>query len=83
MLAEGAMYVVLEGDPKKKGPFTIRQKIPPFVNILQHYHSAAEHLVVLAGHFCTKPGKVFDKKDGYCLDAGGYMVNSPGLAHMR
>jgi hypothetical protein len=47
-----------------------------------HFHSAAEHLVVLSGRFCTKPGKTLDKENGYCLSAGGYMVNSPKLAHM-
>ncbi|MCR9192735.1 MAG: cupin domain-containing protein [Gammaproteobacteria bacterium] len=82
-LPEGISFVILEGKTlKAKGPFTIRQTLPPYTNILPHYHTSAEHLTVLSGVFCTKPGKVFDKKDGYCLPAGSYQVNPPMLAHM-
>lgn len=82
-LRKGSLFVLLEGKSlESKQPFTIRQKLPPNTIILPHYHTTAEHLTVLSGVFCTKPGKVFDKKDGYCLSAGGYMVNPPNLPHM-
>jgi hypothetical protein len=82
-LPEGALFVMLEGKSlDASSPFTIRQKLPPYTKIRPHYHSSAEHLLVLSGVFYTKPGETFDKNNGYRMTAGGYMVNPPRLSHI-
>ena len=52
-LPKGAMAAVLEGDPAKAGPFTMRFRFPSGYQIAPHFHSQIEHVTVLAGtlHF--------------------------------
>src|SRR3954469_25053240 len=48
-LPPGAQAAVLEGDPSKAGPFTMRVKMPDAYRIAPHYHPADEHVTVLQG----------------------------------
>jgi len=45
----GAQMVVLQGDPSKAGPYTIRLKFPAGYQIPLHFHDADENLTVLSG----------------------------------
>jgi quercetin dioxygenase-like cupin family protein len=40
---------VLEGDPRKPGPFTMRVSFPDGYRIAPHFHPTAERVTVLQG----------------------------------
>src|SRR6187401_1373243 len=48
-LPAGAKIVVLDGDPGKPGPFTIRLQAPAGYKIPAHTHPTAEHITVISG----------------------------------
>src|SRR3970040_799209 len=48
-LPKGAKIAVLEGDPSKPGPFTMRAKMPANYKIAPHTHPAVEHVTVISG----------------------------------
>src|SRR5687768_89599 len=52
-LPPGAKFVMLEGDPQKEGPFTMRVRLPDGFRIPPHTHPKVEHVTVLSGtlHF--------------------------------
>lgn len=61
-LPAGAEWVVLEGDPSKPGPFTLRLKLPEGYRIPPHWHPKVERITVLAGTFHLGEGERFDPK---------------------
>src|SRR5690242_11768458 len=50
-LPPGAKIAVLEGDPTKEGPFTMRAKMPDGYSVPPHIHPATEHITVISGTF--------------------------------
>ncbi len=50
-LPAGARFALLEGDPKKEGPFVMRLRFPDGYNIPPHTHPATERVTVLSGTF--------------------------------
>ncbi|MFY9583115.1 MAG: cupin domain-containing protein, partial [Candidatus Acidiferrales bacterium] len=48
-LPYGAKSAVLEGDPAKEGPFTIRLSLPAGFKIPPHWHPNIEHTTVISG----------------------------------
>ncbi len=72
---------MLEGDPAKPGPFTIRLKFPPHYNVQPHWHPAPEHVTVLSGALSLALGDAFDTtKEKKVLPVGGFRV-MPATAH--
>jgi len=58
-LPPGAQVVMLEGNPTKAEPLTMRLRFPAGYRIAPHTHPAIEHVTVLSGTFqtrSTKPG---------------------------
>lgn len=80
-LASGAEMVVLEGDPSKRGPFTMRLKLPSGFEIAPHHHPAIEHVTVLSGTFHMAEGERFDREKGKELPAGSFAVMPIGMRH--
>jgi len=77
-LPKGAQIAVLHGDPFKKGPFTLRFKMPDGYRIPPHWHTQDEQLTILSGTFMLGMG---DKEgDAHALEAGAYHF-LPGKAH--
>src|SRR6266536_5843633 len=60
-LPPGAKMAVLEGDPTKEGPFTMRVLLPDGFSISPHIHPAVEHITVISGTFNFGMGEKFDK----------------------
>src|SRR5437762_786659 len=60
-LPRGAKMAVLEGDPTKEGPFTMRVLLPDGYSIPPHIHPAVEHITVISGTFNFGMGDKFDK----------------------
>jgi len=78
-LPRGAQIAVLHGDPSKKGPFSLRFKLPNGYKIPGHWHSQDEHLTVLSGTFILHMGDNLDVP-AHELQAGAYHF-LPGKMH--
>jgi len=76
---KGASLAVLHGDPSKKGPFTIRLKLPAGYKIPPHWHSNDEQLTIVSGAFVLHMGDTMDAPAS-TLTAGGYHF-LPGKMH--
>src|SRR5262245_60673423 len=78
-IPKGAALAVLHGDPSKKGPFTIRLKMPAGYKIPPHWHSNDEQLTVVSGALILHMGDTMDAP-ATALAAGGFHF-LPGKAH--
>src|SRR4051794_697794 len=54
----GAFVAVLDGDPSKAAPFTIRLKMPAGYKVAPHWHPTDERVPVLQGTFRAGMGDV-------------------------
>ncbi|MCS5711701.1 cupin domain-containing protein [Candidatus Berkiella aquae] len=73
-LPSGTKVAILEGDPSKAGPFTLRLKVPANYKIQPHWHPAIEHVTVLDGIFHMGMGDKFDESLGKILPVGSFAV---------
>ena len=80
-LPPGAKMAVLEGDPTKKRPFTVRMQVPAAYNIPPHTHPTAERITVISGSVYLGMGDKFDKTAGKELAVGGFAVMPAGMKH--
>jgi quercetin dioxygenase-like cupin family protein len=80
-LPPGAQVAILEGNPAKPGPFTMRIKIPAGYKIPPHTHPAVEHVTVLSGTLNFGTGEVFDPAKTTALAPGGFAVMQTGVKH--
>jgi len=71
-LPAGAQVAVLNGNPGKPGPFTIRLKMPDGYKVAPHWHPAAENVTVISGEFHLGIGDAWDESTGTALSAGSY-----------
>jgi anti-sigma factor ChrR (cupin superfamily) len=77
----GAKAAILEGDPTKEGPFTLRLRVPDGYRVPPHWHSKAEHITVLSGTFYLGTGERFDRERGRALRAGSFAVMPAQMRH--
>ena len=80
-LPSGAEVSVLEGDPSKPGPFTIRAKMPDGYRIQAHWHPGVEHVTVMSGTFHLGMGPKFDENAGQAYAAGSFLWMGPHMKH--
>jgi uncharacterized protein DUF4437 len=73
--------VVLDGDPTKPGPFTMRLNIPDGTKFPAHYHDDTERLTVISGTFMAGIGNKFDASKLMALPAGSFAVLPAHLWH--
>jgi hypothetical protein len=73
VLPAGAQAVVLDGDPTKAAPFTIRLKVPDGYTVPPHWHSVEENVTVISGSFGLGLGDKMDKAKIRYLPAGSYI----------
>jgi quercetin dioxygenase-like cupin family protein len=81
ILPAGARLAVLEGDPSKVGPYTMRLAMPAGYRIPPHFHQADEHVTVISGAFQVGMGDTFDEGKLATLPAGTFGVIPPGMRH--
>lgn len=81
VLPKGAKIAVLEGDPSKPGPFTLRLQLPANYKVAPHYHPAIEHVTVISGTFKLGMGDTFDETVMEELPAGSFAVMQTGTRH--
>lgn len=77
----GAQGAVLQGDPAKAGPFTLRLKLPGGFRIPPHYHPAIEHITVLQGTFVLGMGDKADPSTEKPLGSGAFAFMPAGMRH--
>ena len=81
VLPAGAQIAVLEGDPTKEGPFTIRLQLPAGFKVAPHTHPVIEHVTVLSGRFGVGLGEAWDGEKIEYAGPGGFYMMTPGVAH--
>jgi ChrR-like protein with cupin domain len=81
ILPAGAKLAVLEGDPAKPGPFTMRLALPANYRIPPHFHPVTEHVTVIDGTFYVGMGETFDATTANALPAGTFAALEPGVRH--
>jgi quercetin dioxygenase-like cupin family protein len=57
----GAEFAVMQGDPSKAEPFTVRLRFPNGYKIPAHTHPTVENVTVLSGTFMAGMGPKFDE----------------------
>ena len=79
-LPKGAKLAVLNGDPGKAAPFTMRLMMPANYNLAPHWHTQDENLTIVSGEFYIAMGDKIEKATAHALTAGGFHF-LPGKAH--
>lgn len=80
-LPKGVQMVVLEGNPKNSGPFTMRIKVPGDFIIPPHKHPGVEHVTIISGSANFGSGEKFDKDKTQPLKTGGFAFMNPNMVH--
>ena len=71
-LPKGAKLTVLNGDPGKPGPFTMRLATPANYKIAPHWHTQTENLTIISGTLYIGMGDKLVAKSAHALKTGGY-----------
>lgn len=80
-LPAGAKITILEGDPSKAGPFTLRLQAPPEYKVMPHYHPAIEHVTVIEGELYMGHGDKFDETKATAMPAGSFSAIPVKMTH--
>lgn len=72
-LPAGAEMALLQGDPTKSEPFTIRLRFPNNYKIPPHTHPTVENVTVLSGSFLAAMGTKFVESDLKPLGRDGFV----------
>ena len=80
-LPPGAKVALLEGDPRKEGPFVMRVKVPDGYRVPPHTHPKTERVTVISGTFNIGMGDRFDAAKGTAMPAGSFGTWAAGMKH--
>jgi quercetin dioxygenase-like cupin family protein len=80
-LPAGAKVALLEGDPAKDGPFTLRLLMPDGYKVPPHTHPKVEHVTVISGTFNLGMGEKFDASTGHEMPTGTFGFWPAGMKH--
>jgi quercetin dioxygenase-like cupin family protein len=80
-LPAGSKTVVLEGDPRGEGLFTMRVRIPAGSAIPPHWHPRQERVTILSGAALLGFGSVANAGLATRYGAGSFYVNPPRVMH--
>jgi anti-sigma factor ChrR (cupin superfamily) len=80
-LPPGAKVAVLEGDPIKPGPYTMRLKTPANYKIPAHWHSKVERITVISGTLNWGMGDKLDTAQGKAFIAGSFLLVPAKMNH--
>lgn len=72
VLAKGAKFAVLQGDPGQRGPYVVRLSVPAGYRVLPHWHSQAENVTVISGSVMVGMGDKWDAKALKTPQAGSF-----------
>ncbi len=77
----GAKMAVLQGDPNKPGPFTVRLKVGDGYKVAPHWHPTAENLTIISGTFNLGTGDTADASKTTALTAGAFATMPAKMRH--
>jgi len=77
----GAKLAVLEGDPGKKGLFTVRLQMPDGYKLMAHWHPTTEKVTVLSGEFHAGMADKFDEAGAATLPVGSFVIMPARMHH--
>ncbi|MFL6248197.1 MAG: cupin domain-containing protein [Thermoanaerobaculia bacterium] len=80
-LPPGSKSVVLEGNPRADGMFTMRIRIPAGSALGPHWHPRHERVTVLSGTVELGFGSVANRANVVRYGAGSFYVNPPRVMH--
>lgn len=80
-LPAGAKLAILEGNPGKKGAFTLRLQFPDGYKIPAHTHPTAEKVTVISGTLMLGMGDKIDQATAHEMPAGGFAIMPAGMKH--
>jgi hypothetical protein len=78
---QGAQMVVLQGDPTKAGPFTIRLKFPAGYKMPVNWHDSDQNLTVISGLLYIGIGPTFDQSNMKEIGASSFAVIPAKMKH--
>lgn len=77
----GAQLAVLEGDPSKTEPFTVRLRFPDGYRIAAHTHPTTENVTVISGTFLAGMGTRFVEQTMKAFAPGDFASVPANHAH--
>ena len=77
----GAKMAVLQGDPSKPGPFTVRLELPDGYRVQPHYHPTDESLTIISGTFLLGMGDTLDAVRATVLKTGEFGFVEANMHH--
>jgi quercetin dioxygenase-like cupin family protein len=77
----GVRTTVVDGDPTRAGPYTIRLSVPANTTIQAHTHRDSRSAVVVAGTWYFGYGSVASSAAEKALPAGSFYTEPAGVAH--
>ena len=80
-LPPGAEFSVLEGNPMRPGPYTMRLKMLDGYKIPPHHHLRREHVTVISGAFKVGMGDSFDAEKMNEFAPGSFAYLEPTVRH--
>jgi quercetin dioxygenase-like cupin family protein len=80
-LPAGVTVVVLEGDPRQAGAFTMRLTFPAGTRVEPHFHAGVEHATVLSGAVSWGIGERFTADGLRRMPVGSFILIPAGLPH--
>jgi anti-sigma factor ChrR (cupin superfamily) len=80
-LPPGGKMAVLDGDPTKPGPFTVRLKSPAGYKIPPHTHPTDERVTVISGAMRIGMGAKFDETAMHDMAPGSFVNLPAGMQH--
>lgn len=80
-LPPGAKMTVLDGDPTKKGSFTVRLQAPAGYKIAPHTHPSAERVTVISGTIRLGMGDKLDEAALHEMGPGAFVSLPTGMSH--
>ncbi len=80
-LSKGAKLAVLQGDPAKAEPYTVRLALPAGYRIAPHFHTQAESVTVISGTLLVGMGDQFDIHEMKMFKPGGFGSIAGGVHH--
>ena len=76
----GARFAVLQGDPSKPEPFTVRLEFPDGYKVAPHFHPTDEHVTVIKGAFLVGMGDTLSAAHTTRLNVGDF-ATAPANQH--
>ncbi len=77
----GVQFVVMAGNPREAGPYTIRAKFAPGIMSRPHWHPEARYVTVIKGTWWAGEGEIFDPSKTTPVATGGFAIHTPGKVH--